>query len=277
MLIFTPREPEIVDQITCIQRALVIVTSLLVSAISTNILMTRQPDIMPVFRLPNDFMFPDPDLAEENGLLAVGGDLQPQRLILAYQHGIFPWYSEDDPILWWFTSPRLVLFPEKFHLSKRLARYMKKPLYRVTMDEAFEEVIRLCAFTRKQSGEETWITDEMEAAYISLHKLGYAHSVECWKDNELAGGLYGIALDRVFFGESMFSILPNSSKIALAVLVRFLRKREFSLIDCQMTTNHLLQFGACEISGDKFRHYLRNSINTIQPDGYWKYDTDSTI
>ncbi len=226
---------------------------------------------MPVFQLTEKIVFPRPELAEENGLLAIGGDLRPERLISAYRSGIFPWYSRNDPILWWFTSPRLVLFPHEFRVSKRLARDIRKPLYRVTTDRAFNEVISLCARVRTEHNEETWISPEMQEAYNILHRLGYAHSVECWQEEKLAGGLYGVALDRVFFGESMFTILKNGSKIALAALVEYLKKRNFQLIDCQMTTSHLLGFGAREISGPRFRTYLKTLIKTLTPDGEW-YD-----
>lgn len=228
---------------------------------------------MPVFRLTDDILFPRPNLAEENGLLAVGGDLSPGRLISAYRLGIFPWYSEGDPILWWFTSPRFVIYTDAFRVPKRLARDIKKSLYRVTMDQAFERVIASCASVRTRNGEETWITEEMKRAYCLLHSLGFAHSVECWKGDELAGGLYGVALDRVFFGESMFTLLPNGSKIALASLVSFLQHRGYKLIDCQMTTDHLRQFGACEITGREFRRHLKEYISTLSPDGSWNYDT----
>lgn len=227
---------------------------------------------MPVFRLTEDYIFPRPNLAEENGLLAVGGDLSPGRLISAYRLGIFPWFSEGDPILWWFTSPRMVIFPSQFRVPKRLARYMRKPLFRVSVDHAFEQVIESCANTRLTSGEETWITDEMKEAYLQLHRLGYAHSVECWQGDLLAGGLYGVALDQVFFGESMFSILDNSSKIALASLMAFLNRKGFKLIDCQMTTAHLHQFGATEINGREFSKNLAKYIKNLSPDGNWKYE-----
>lgn len=230
---------------------------------------------MPVFRLTEDILFPRPNLAEENGLLAVGGDLSPARLIAGYSSGIFPWYSEGEPILWWFTSPRLVIYPEKFRISKRLARYMRKPLFRISLDEAFAQVIESCATVRTMKGEATWITEEMKMAYLTLHELGYAHSVECWQDDILAGGLYGVALDRVFFGESMFTKFSNSSKIALAALVLHLRKRGVELIDCQMTTDHLLQFGASEISGNEFSKHLRTLIQRLTPDGKWNYDTSN--
>jgi len=229
---------------------------------------------MPVFRLTEEILFPRPSLAEENGLLAVGGDLSPARLISAYRLGIFPWYSQEDPILWWFTSPRLVLYPDSFRIPKRLARYMKNPLFTVTYDAAFERVIESCAAVRTMKGEETWITEEMKAAYVRLHHLGYAHSVECWQGPSLAGGLYGVLLDRIFFGESMFTILSNGSKIALASLAARLRRTGCRLIDCQMTTEHLLQYGACEISGRDFQRCLHTYIQNILPDGKWNDEPD---
>jgi len=230
---------------------------------------------MPVFQLTEKIVFPRTDLAEENGLLAIGGDLRPERLIVAYKSGIFPWYSKYDPILWWFISPRLVLFPNEFKISKRLSRDIRKPLYRVTSDIAFEQVIACCADVRKKKGEDTWISEDMRKAYCLLHKLGYAHSIECWQDETLAGGLYGVALGRIFFGESMFTILKNGSKIALAALVEILKKKNFQLIDCQMTTDHLLGFGAREISGQEFRYYLKTLITTHLPDGAW-HDESTT-
>ena len=225
---------------------------------------------MPIFRLPREKIFPHPHLAEDNGLLAIGGGLSPERLLKAYRSGIFPWYSEGDPILWWFTSPRLVIYPGKIHISKRLARYMRKPLYRVTADLAFEEVIASCAFIRRQNDEGTWITDGMREAYVTLHRMGYAHSIECWHGDNLVGGLYGVALGRVFFGESMFSRMGNASKIALASLARFLHHKGFQLIDCQMTTDHLMQFGAVEISGNDFSGLLSQYILDFSTDGTWK-------
>lgn len=227
---------------------------------------------MPIFRLTDEPFFPDPHLAEENGLLAVGGDLSPARLIAGYQEGIFPWYTQDDPILWWFTSPRLVLFPDRFKAPKRLMRYYRKPLFRITMDQAFEQVIELCRSLRTEKGEDTWITDEMKESYIALFNMGYCHSVECWDKDELVGGLYGIALGKVFFGESMFSRKSNASKIALVALIHYLKKRQFGLIDCQMTTDHLLSLGAEEITGKSFTTLLRKHIQTTSPDGKWNYE-----
>ncbi|MGW8193647.1 MAG: leucyl/phenylalanyl-tRNA--protein transferase [Desulforhopalus sp.] len=228
---------------------------------------------MPVFRLSDQIQFPPVELAEENGLLAIGGDLSPERLIMAYSRGIFPWSSPNTPLLWWFTSPRLVIFPDEFRIPKRLTRYARKSAVTITRDSAFSQVIAQCAEIRTETGEETWITPEMESAYILLHRLGFAHSIECWLDDELVGGLYGVALDKIFFGESMFSRVKCGSQFALIALVKFLEKKSFKLIDCQMTTNHLLRFGAREISGSEFQRYLKEHISRITPDKEWKNES----
>lgn len=215
---------------------------------------------MPVFQLNQQMIFPHPDLAEPNGLIAVGGDLSVPRLVNAYRHGIFPWFGEGDPILWWFTSPRLVLIPDEFKPSKRLLRYYRNTDLTITMNRSFAEVIRLCAQTRIKTDEGTWITDAMVDAYIEMHRHGYAHSVECWQEDRVVGGLYGVALGKVFFGESMFSTISNSSKFALIHLVGFLKSEGYQLIDCQMTTEHLVSLGAREISGRYFQHLLKQYI-----------------
>ncbi|HID97252.1 MAG TPA: leucyl/phenylalanyl-tRNA--protein transferase [Thermodesulfobacteriaceae bacterium] len=207
---------------------------------------------MPVFLLNDRLFFPNPEMANENGLLAVGGDLTIDRLILAYKHGIFPWYGPGDPICWWSPDPRLILKPLELHISKRLKRTMRQRPFSLTMDHAFEEVIKSCAETRLERGESTWLTPEMQNAYIALHHGGYAHSAEAWRHDKLAGGLYGVALGRVFFGESMFSRESDASKIAFVTLVRKLAQWDFFMIDCQMTTQHLVKFGACEISRKSF-------------------------
>lgn len=230
---------------------------------------------MPVFQLTDQILFPPPELAEPNGLLAVGGDLSPDRLIAGYKQGIFPWYSDDDPLLWWFTSPRLVLFPEELKVSGRLKRYHRNTSMICTINKAFEKVIIACAGHRTDNLEETWITAEMISAYHELNRLGYAHSIECWNNGSLAGGLYGIALGKVFFGESMFSKVTNSSKFALIHLVDFLRKNNFRLIDCQMTTPHLVSLGAREISGKQFQHLLKRHIQSITPDKIWSHGTNN--
>lgn len=230
---------------------------------------TRPPD-MPVFQLSSEILFPPPELAEPDGLLAIGGDLSPQRLLAAYRIGIFPWYGAHDPILWWTPSPRLVLFPEEFHTSRRLARTIRQNAYTLTADRAFRDVIMNCAAKRSGNRDETWITPDMIDAYCGLHKLGYGHSIECWRGDELAGGLYGICLDRAFFGESMFSNISNTSKIALYALVQHALNTGIRLIDCQMKTKHLLSLGAREISRPRFRELLDNNIRDLKPRDKWQ-------
>lgn len=197
--------------------------------------------------------FPDVSLAEKepDGLLAVGGDLTPQRLIQAYQLGIFPWFSEGEPILWWSPDPRTVLYPEKIKISRSLRKTLRKHLYRVTFDHQFDEVIRACASPREDSPG-TWLVPEMIDAYTEQHKLGLAHSVEVWQDNQLVGGLYGMAIGRVFFGESMFSRANDSSKVALVYLSHQLKAWGFRMIDCQVYTRHLASLGAEEIPRQQF-------------------------
>lgn len=225
---------------------------------------------MPVFQLTDEILFPPVEYAEPNGLLAVGGDLSASRLLTAYRQGIFPWYSEGEPILWWSPAPRLVLFPEQFHLPKRLARTIRQKKFRITADTAFTEVISQCGKLRTESGEGTWITRDMLAAYIHLHELGFAHSLECWSGLELVGGLYGVCLDRVFFGESMFSRMSDASKVTLATLVHNVETLNIRMIDCQMTTKHLLRFGCCEIEREKFQDTLEQYIQTISPQKKWR-------
>ncbi len=204
--------------------------------------------------------FPPLSLANEEGLLAIGGDLRPERLIMAYRNGIFPWYSEGDPILWWSPDPRCVFFPSQFRPSRSLRKTLRKGNHRVTFDQAFERVIRACASARRgQSG--TWITAEMQNAYIQLHRLGVAHSVETWCGDQLAGGLYGLAIGTVYFGESMFSAQPDASKIALARLMESLTMWGFSLVDCQITSPHLLRLGAREIPRSEFIRRLEHGLN----------------
>jgi len=185
-------------------------------------------------------------LTEPNGLLAAGGDLSPQRLLDAYAHGIFPWFNEEDPILWWSPDPRMVLFPGELHVSRSLRRVMRSGIFTVTLDRKFEAVMEGCAEPRADQ-DGTWITSEMMRAYCRLAELGHAHSIEVWEDGQLAGGLYGVAIGRVFFGESMFSRRSNASKVALAELTAQLARWGFALIDCQMSTSHLASLGAREI------------------------------
>lgn len=231
---------------------------------------------MPVFKLTQDILFPPVNLAEDSGLLAVGGDLSAERLLCAYRDGIFPWFSKGDPLLWWFTSPRLVIFPEEFHIPKRVIRYQKNNNLTITRDGVFSKVMQQCATTRTETGEETWILDEILEAYERLHHLGYAHSVECWQDDQLVGGLYGVALGKVFFGESMFSRIRCGSQFALIALMKYLVEENFQMIDCQMTTNHLLRFGAREISGSEFHRLLKLHIGDISPQEHWYSNEKNT-
>ena len=203
--------------------------------------------------LPHAPRFPPVELAlaEPNGLLAAGGDLSPERLIAAYHSGIFPWYAHEEPILWWSPDPRMVLFPAELKISRSLAKTLKNRPYEVRLDSAFGEVMRACAQPRlKQAG--TWISADMQAAYLRLFELGYAHSVETWIDGSLAGGLYGIAIGRVFYGESMFAQVTDASKIALAHLCRYLERQGYAMIDCQMSTAHLGSLGARTIARREF-------------------------
>jgi leucyl/phenylalanyl-tRNA--protein transferase len=204
----------------------------------------------------------------ESGLLAVGGDLSPERLIAAYREGIFPWYGDGEPILWWSPDPRFVLFPNELRISRSMRQFLKKGIVRITFDQAFREVIAACRRPRPgQNG--TWITDEMREAYGALHDLGYAHSVEVWQEKELVGGLYGVSLGGAFFGESMFSEIPNASKAALITLVLYLEKRGFDLIDCQVETAHLAGLGARPIPRCDFCELLRQSLRHETLRGNW--------
>ena len=225
---------------------------------------------MPVYQLSDKLIFPPVEMAEKDGLLAIGGDLSPERLLLAYGSGIFPWYSEGDPILWWSPSPRLVIFPDEFKIPKRLSRFMRQKKFSASMDTTFEKVISACATIGDRGRKGTWITREMIEAYCLLHQMGFAHSVECWLDDELAGGLYGISLGGVFFGESMFSRQSNASKVGLALLVNKLLEWDFDLIDCQMKTPHLIQFGAREIPGSEFAKLLARSMSRPTKIGRWQ-------
>jgi leucyl/phenylalanyl-tRNA---protein transferase len=226
---------------------------------------------MPVFQLGTEISFPPPEFAEKEGLLAVGGDLSEERLLLAYSLGIFPWYSENCPILWWSPDPRLVLLPQDLVISRSLSQTMKKGKFTVTMDKAFESVIRRCADVERKQDEGTWITAEMIHAYTKLHYSGFAHSVESWYDGELSGGLYGVSLGNVFFGESMFTSISAASKVAFVKLVQQLREWGFTLIDCQVTTRHLMNFGAQEISRKRFLDMLKQSIQKPTRRGKWQF------
>ena len=224
---------------------------------------------MPVFRIPEDLVFPDPELADDDGLLGLGGDLSTDRLLLAYSRGIFPWYSQGEPVLWWSPDPRCVLFPDKLKIAKSLKDSIRKREYTVTFDARFEEVIGRCSGVRRKGQRSTWITGAMQRAYTELHHRGYAHSVEVLMEGELAGGLYGVALGRIFCGESMFHQRPDASKIALYHLVLRLREWGFTLIDCQVTNPHLLSLGAEDIPRKEFLAYLRE--NEAMPGHYGKW------
>jgi leucyl/phenylalanyl-tRNA--protein transferase len=211
-------------------------------------------------------------LIEPNGLLAGGGDLSPQRLLAAYRHGIFPWYSAGEPILWWSPDPRMVLFPNEIRITRSLAKTLRNAAYSVKLDTAFEQVIAACADTPRLGQDGTWITTEMQLAYLRLHALGYAHSVETWRDGQLVGGLYGVAIGRVFCGESMFSHTTDASKIALVHLCRYLARREFGIIDCQMETAHLTSMGARPISRDDYLARVAVLVDLGDRLGHWPAD-----
>ncbi len=215
---------------------------------------------MPVFQLSDEPVFPRPELAEPDGLLAIGGDLSPPRILQAYASGIFPWYSENQPILWWSPNSRMVLFPEEFKRHKSLRRLVRSGEFGVTMDTDFTGVIEACSKAERKGQEGTWITKEMQEAYIRLFELGYAHSVECRIDEKLAGGLYGIALGKIFFGESMFHHVTDASKVALWHLVDYLLENDFKLIDAQQDTPHLRNLGARLISREEFLKILKENI-----------------
>ena len=224
---------------------------------------------MSVHLLSEKIMFPSPESAEEDGLLAVGGDLSEKRLLLAYSMGIFPWYSEGFPILWWSPDPRLVLIPGELRVSRSLSQTIRKGLFSVTMDNAFQEVINRCSKVRRNKEEGTWITPKMIEAYIRLHDSGYAHSVESWYGGELAGGLYGVSLGGAFFGESMFAERADASKVAFVQLVRNLSRWGYRFIDCQITTSHLINFGAREMPRREFLSLLKDALNTPTQGGKW--------
>lgn len=227
---------------------------------------------MTIYRLFEEPIFPDPEEADPDGLLAVGGDLSPTRLLTAYSNGIFPWYSDDSPILWWSTNPRLILLPEDFHMPRSLRRVLNKGAFSFTLDTDFEGVISGCAGSERPDQEGTWIVPEMVEAYCLLHELGYAHSVEAWQGDTLVGGLYGISLGSAFFGESMFYTVPDASKAAFATLVLQLKAWGFTLIDCQQTTKHLLRFGAQEVQRFRYMDRLRQAMEVSTREGRWCFD-----
>lgn len=221
--------------------------------------------MLEIWQLDNELWFPSPNLAldEPNGLLAFGGDLSAERILVAYQRGIFPWFNEGEPPLWWSPAPRMVLYPEEIKISRSLNKRLRRQEFQISFNSCFAEVIEQCALLRATSG--TWITPEMQTAYNQLHQQGYAHSAEVWQDGQLVGGLYGLALGGVFFGESMFSKVSDASKVALVKLTQHLQEQGFKLIDCQVYTNHLASLGAREISRELFlqtlEKYTKAKIN----------------
>jgi len=224
--------------------------------------------------LTDNMSFPPVDQAmrSPNGLLAAGGDLTTTRLQEAYRHGIFPWFNPGEPVLWWSPDPRMVLFPNEFRVSRSLARVLRKNNLEIRTDSAFEHVMRACASPRA-GHRGTWIGEDMIASYCALHRLGYAHSVEVWLEGKLVGGLYGISIGRMFYGESMFSLVSNASKIALAHLSRQLERWQFGMIDCQMSTPHLASLGAREIPRSEFITRLQELVHCT-PVSEWKFETD---
>ena len=230
---------------------------------------------MPVYRLSDRILFPPADHAE-NGLLAVGGDLSPERLLAAYSEGIFPWYSEGEPILWYSPDPRFVLTAGSFRIPRSLRRRLRaEPGLLITLDQRFEEVIRRCASVPRPTQRGTWITREMMEAYVGLHHQGFAHSVEAHRGDRLVGGLYGVSIGGVFFGESMFALESDASKIAFAALVPQLQRWGIELIDCQVATGHLARFGAETVSRRSYLQALRQAIQKPTRRGRWSFDSRS--
>ena len=230
-----------------------------------------------MFRLSqrgDDLRFPPVEFASPEGLLAVGGDLRVERLLEAYRHGIFPWYNDDQPILWWSPDPRAVIFPHKLHVSRSLKRTIRLGGFTVTLDTRFRDVMHGCAGPRPQYPEGgTWITAEMVKAYVQLHELGYAHSVETWREGRLVGGLYGVALGSIFFGESMFTRVPDASKVALVSLVRQLQTWGFRIFDCQQPSRHIKTLGAEDIPRSEFLDHLADALTQSDRRERWCFDS----
>lgn len=223
-----------------------------------------------MYWLTKEIAFPHPRNASPEGLLAVGGDLSAERILFAYEHGIFPWYNEDEPILWWSPDPRFVMEPSEIKISKSMRRILKKGTFELTFDQAFEAVIKNCAAAPRKGQSGTWLTAEMKNAYMNLYRLGFAHSVEAWQDGRLVGGLYGLSLGKCFFGESMFSKVSNASKAALIYLAQTLDREGFDMIDCQAETKHLASMGAKFISRSTFLEYLNKNKEAPTIKGTWE-------
>jgi leucyl/phenylalanyl-tRNA--protein transferase len=225
-----------------------------------------------VFRLDERLLFPNPELADDSGLLAVGGDLSAERLLLAYAHGIFPWYQQGLPILWHSPDPRMVLRVGDLHIGRSLAKTIRRQPYDIRFDTAFAEVVEACADTPRPDQDGTWITEEMKAAYRELHRLGFAHSAEAWLGDRLVGGLYGVSLGAGFFGESMFAFEPDASKIAFVMLIQQLERWGITLIDCQVHTDHLARFGADLVPREKFLEMLEEALGHRTRRGQWSIE-----
>lgn len=224
---------------------------------------------MPLFKLTNELIFPNPELSLKDGLLAVGGDLSMERLLLAYKNGIFPWYDDQSPILWWSPNPRMVLFPKKLIVSKSLWQVIRQKKFEVKVDENFASVVKSCATVPRVDQPGTWITDEMMQAYIDLHENGFAHSFETYFEGQLVGGLYGVSLGRVFFGESMFHKMSDASKVALYYLTEKVKSWKFLLIDAQQDTPHMRRMGAKTIPRKDFLELLDESSQYRTYKGKW--------
>ncbi|GIV32723.1 MAG: leucyl/phenylalanyl-tRNA--protein transferase [Chitinophagales bacterium] len=225
---------------------------------------------MPIFDFNRGYPFPDPRLAHPSGIVGFGGSLEPGRLLQAYRMGIFPWYSEGDPIIWWSPDPRMVLYPDEIKISHSMRKVLKDGYFRITFDICFRDVIRGCREQPRPGQNSTWITPEMTNAYTQLHDMGYAHSVEVWLDDRLAGGLYGVSLGSYFSGESMFSRVSNASKAGLIVLAKTLQKQGFAMIDCQTYTPHLASMGARHISRQQFLKELQACLTGRTLAGSWQ-------
>lgn len=225
---------------------------------------------MSVWLIPdNELVFPHPLIADETGIIGIGGDLQVERLKLAYRFGIFPWYGPDEPLMWWFPDPRCILFPSNIIIRKSMRPYINQGKFEVTVDRVFGEVIGQCQQARRPGQDGTWIDNQIRVAYTALHKAGYAHSVEIWEGGRLVGGLYGVAMGKIFYGESMFSLKANASKFALIYLCRMLQHMDFRLIDCQQDTPHLRKMGAELMSAMDFYRELKANLFEKDLCGNW--------
>jgi leucyl/phenylalanyl-tRNA--protein transferase len=225
---------------------------------------------MSVYILGNDPSFPPVEKSTKEGIVAIGGDLSSERLLNAYQNGIFPWYSEEGPILWWSPDPRLILFPDEVHISRSMRRLLNQNVFRISFDRNFLEVIKNCRQQRVDQ-EGTWINEDMIMAYHKLHRMGYAHSIEVWKNEILVGGMYGVSLGACFFAESMFYTVSNASKFGFIKFAQILNHLKFNLLDCQVTSPHLQSLGAREISRDRFLSLLKASLMKDTITGNWSF------